>query len=106
MYSFTYGGLKVSGKGEVLRPDSTPITGTYVGGEIVGGVFFSGYPGGAGLTAGAVLEERLDMGQLEHLKAKGLCHPYTAPTRSVVSIAFFSLSKDVIYIVKKSDGLC
>ena len=52
--SFTYGGLKVSKKGEVLRPDSTPITGLYACGEIVGGVFFGGYPGGAGLTAGAV----------------------------------------------------
>jgi len=52
--SFTYGGLKVSENGEVLRSDSTPITGLYACGEIVGGVFFGGYPGGAGLTAGAV----------------------------------------------------
>ena len=52
--SFTYGGLKVSENGEVLRPDSSPIAGLYACGEIVGGVFFGGYPGGAGLTAGAV----------------------------------------------------
>jgi len=38
----------------VLRPDSSPIAGLYACGEIVGGVFFGGYPGGAGLTAGAV----------------------------------------------------
>jgi len=40
----------------VLRPDSSPIAGLYACGEIVGGVFFGGYPGGAGLTAGAVFE--------------------------------------------------
>ena len=53
-YIVYIGGLKVSENGEVLRSDSTPITGLYACGEIVGGVFFGGYPGGAGLTAGAV----------------------------------------------------
>jgi tricarballylate dehydrogenase len=52
--TFTYGGLKVSDQGEVLRKDGTPITGLYACGELVGGVFFNGYPGGSGLTSGAV----------------------------------------------------
>ncbi|WP_227270425.1 FAD-dependent tricarballylate dehydrogenase TcuA [Roseobacter weihaiensis] len=52
--TFTYGGLKVSENGEVLRNDDTPIKGLYAAGEMVGGVFFEGYPGGSGLTSGAV----------------------------------------------------
>ena len=34
--------------------DGTPIGGLYAAGEMVGGVFFEGYPGGSGLTSGAV----------------------------------------------------
>jgi len=52
--TFTYGGLKVSKMGEVLSTDDTPMKGLYAAGEMVGGVFFEGYPGGSGLTSGAV----------------------------------------------------
>lgn len=52
--TFTYGGLKVSEQGAVLLPDGTDIDGLFACGELVGGVFFSGYPGGSGLTSGAV----------------------------------------------------
>jgi tricarballylate dehydrogenase len=52
--TFTYGGLKVSDFGAVLRDDGTAIDGLFACGEIVGGVFFEGYPGGSGLTSGAV----------------------------------------------------
>jgi tricarballylate dehydrogenase len=52
--TFTYGGLKVSNDGEVLREDDAPIPGLFACGELVGGVFFNGYPGGSGLTSGAV----------------------------------------------------
>ncbi|WP_375279762.1 FAD-dependent tricarballylate dehydrogenase TcuA [Pseudooctadecabacter sp.] len=52
--TFTYGGLKVSDTGAVLAQDDTPIAGLYAAGEMVGGVFFEGYPGGSGLTSGAV----------------------------------------------------
>jgi tricarballylate dehydrogenase len=31
-----------------------PIRGLYAAGEIVGGIFYSGYPGGTGLVSGAV----------------------------------------------------
>ena len=31
-----------------------PIKGLFACGELVGGVFFNGYPGGSGLTSGAV----------------------------------------------------
>lgn len=52
--TFTYGGLKVSQNAEVLDQSGTPIAGLYACGEIVGGVFLGGYPGGSGLTSGAV----------------------------------------------------
>jgi tricarballylate dehydrogenase len=52
--TFTYGGLKVNRAGQVLKADDTPVHGLFACGEIVGGVFFYGYPGGSGLTSGAV----------------------------------------------------
>jgi tricarballylate dehydrogenase len=52
--TFTYGGLKVNKAAEVLTENDTPINGLFACGEIVGGVFFYGYPGGSGLTSGAV----------------------------------------------------
>ncbi len=52
--TFTYGGLKISNQGNVLNKDDKPIEGLYACGELVGGVFLNGYPGGSGLTSGAV----------------------------------------------------
>ena len=52
--TFTYGGLKVSENGSVINNDNKPIKGLFACGELVGGVFFNGYPGGSGLTSGAV----------------------------------------------------
>ncbi len=60
--TFTYGGLKVDGSGSVLRSDGTKIDGLFACGEIVGGVFFEGYPGGSGLTSGAVFGRRAGTG--------------------------------------------
>jgi tricarballylate dehydrogenase len=52
--TFTYGGLKINDNGSVLNINNKPIEGLYACGELVGGVFFNGYPGGSGLTSGAV----------------------------------------------------
>ncbi len=52
--TFTYGGLKVNTSGQVLNQKNQPIAGLFACGEMVGGVFFHGYPGGSGLTSGAV----------------------------------------------------
>ena len=52
--TFTYGGLKVDAQGSVLRADGSSIDGLYACGELIGGVFYAGYPGGSGLTSGAV----------------------------------------------------
>ena len=60
--TFTYGGLEVDDDGTVLRGDGTLIEGLFACGELVGGVFFGGYPGGSGLTSGAVFGRRAGVG--------------------------------------------
>jgi tricarballylate dehydrogenase len=52
--TFTFGGLKIDRRGRVLDGRDAPITGLYAAGELVGGLFYHNYPGGAGLMAGAV----------------------------------------------------
>lgn len=52
--TFTYGGLKVNEGAAVLKDNDEPIPGLFACGELVGGVFYNGYPGGSGLTSGAV----------------------------------------------------
>ncbi|MGH7920336.1 MAG: FAD-dependent tricarballylate dehydrogenase TcuA, partial [Candidatus Dormibacteraceae bacterium] len=52
--TFTFGGLHVDDRARVLRADGSPLPGLFAAGEIVGGLFSGNYPGGSGLTAGAV----------------------------------------------------
>ncbi|MCR9288545.1 MAG: FAD-dependent tricarballylate dehydrogenase TcuA [Bacteroidetes bacterium] len=52
--TFTYGGLKVDENAAVLNEKDEQIEGLFACGELVGGVFYNGYPGGSGLTSGAV----------------------------------------------------
>ena len=52
--TFTYAGLKINENAMVLDQNDEVIQGLYACGEIVGGIFFHGYPGGSGLTSGAV----------------------------------------------------
>ncbi len=52
--TFTFGGLRIDGSGRVLDTELDPIPGLYAAGELVGGLFYGNYPGGSGLTAGAV----------------------------------------------------
>ena len=60
----TYGGLKVDAQGSVLRADGSSIDGLYACGELIGGVFYAGYPGGSGLTSGAVFGRIAGMGAI------------------------------------------
>lgn len=60
--TFTYGGLKVDSDGSVLSVEGSKIPGLFACGEIVGGVFYAGYPGGSGLTSGAVFGRRAGYG--------------------------------------------
>ena len=50
----TYAGLAVTPKAEVLDEEGFPMPGLYAAGEMVGGLYFNKYPGGAGLTSGSV----------------------------------------------------
>jgi tricarballylate dehydrogenase len=52
--TFTFGGLRVDQNAQVLANDWTLIEGLYTCGEMVGGLFHHNYPGGSGLTSGAV----------------------------------------------------
>ena len=52
--TFTFGGLHVDADAKVIGDGGAPIPGLYAAGEIVGGLFYFNYLGGAGLTAGAV----------------------------------------------------
>jgi tricarballylate dehydrogenase len=56
--TFTFGGLRIDGRGRVLDGDDRIIPGLYGAGELVGGLFHFNYPGGSGLTSGAVLGRR------------------------------------------------
>ena len=52
--TFTFGGLRITRNSEVVDNDGNVIPGLYAAGEMVGGIFYFNYPGGAGLTAGSV----------------------------------------------------
>jgi tricarballylate dehydrogenase len=52
--TFTFGGLRINTGAQVLDTDGAPIPGLYAAGELVGGIFWFNYPGGTGLTNGAV----------------------------------------------------
>jgi tricarballylate dehydrogenase len=52
--TFTFGGVKIGTNGQVHDTADQPIRGLFAAGEMVGGLFFHNYPGGTGLTSGAV----------------------------------------------------
>jgi tricarballylate dehydrogenase len=52
--TFTFGGLHVNNAAQVISQEGLAIPGLYAAGELVGGLFYFNYPGGTGLTAGAV----------------------------------------------------
>jgi tricarballylate dehydrogenase len=52
--TFTFGGVRITTQAQVLNTDYQPIRGLYAAGELVGGLFYFNYPGGSGLTSGAV----------------------------------------------------
>jgi tricarballylate dehydrogenase len=52
--TFTFGGLRVDTCAQVINNDFRPIHGLFAAGELMGGLFYFNYPGGAGLMAGAV----------------------------------------------------
>jgi tricarballylate dehydrogenase len=53
--TFTFGGLHINPRGQVLDTEDAEIPGLYAAGELVGGLYYHNYPGGSGLASGAVL---------------------------------------------------
>lgn len=63
------GGLAINPEtAEVIREDGSEINGLYAAGELVGGLFYSNYPGGSGLTAGGVFVDELAQRRLDICK--------------------------------------
>jgi tricarballylate dehydrogenase len=56
--TFTFGGLRINENGGVHDTDGGVIAGLFACGEMVGGLFYYNYPGGSGLTSGAVFGRR------------------------------------------------
>jgi tricarballylate dehydrogenase len=52
--TFTYGGLKIDSRGQVLDTEGRPMPGLFAAGEIAGGFFYFNYAAGSGLMRGAV----------------------------------------------------
>ena len=52
--TFTFGGVKIDNRGQVVTNSQEPIPGLYAAGEMVGGLFYYNYPGGSGLSSGMV----------------------------------------------------
>ena len=52
--TFSFGGLKITTDGEVEDTTGRVIPGLFAGGELVGGMFYQNYLGGAGLMSGSV----------------------------------------------------
>jgi tricarballylate dehydrogenase len=52
--TFTFGGVRINERAQVLSTSFRPIPRLYACGEMVGGLFHGNYPGGTGLMSGAV----------------------------------------------------
>jgi len=68
--TFTFGGLKIDpGTAAVMSElTNSPIPGLFCAGELVGGLFYGNYPGGSGLTAGAVTGRIAGQGAAQYVK--------------------------------------
>jgi tricarballylate dehydrogenase len=67
--TFTFGGVRIDARARVLDGSGEPIPGMYAAGEMVGGLFSGNYPGGSGLTAGAVFGRLAGAAAAESLTA-------------------------------------
>jgi succinate dehydrogenase/fumarate reductase flavoprotein subunit len=69
--TFTFGGLAIEPETAGVLRDSTgkKIEGLFCTGEMVGGLFYDNYPGGSGLTAGAVFGRKAGRGAAQMLSS-------------------------------------
>lgn len=68
--TFTFGGLAIDPEtaGVISEDTGNPIEGLFCTGEMVGGLFYGNYPGGSGLTAGAVFGRKAGRGAAKILR--------------------------------------
>ena len=52
--TFTFGGLKIDHEAQVVDTSGSKMKNLFAAGELIGGLFYFNYPGGSGLTSGAV----------------------------------------------------
>jgi len=52
--TFTFGGLKIDHEAQVVDTSGSKMQNLFAAGELIGGLFYFNYPGGSGLTSGAV----------------------------------------------------
>jgi hypothetical protein len=69
--TFTFGGLAVDPVTTRAISDQTgkPIPGVFCAGEMVGGLFYENYPGGSGVTSGAVFGRRAGIAAAEMIRS-------------------------------------
>lgn len=67
--TFTFGGLRIDDQGAVQDTTESTIPGLYAAGELVGGIFWGNYLGGAGLMSGAVFGRLAGASAAAHSKA-------------------------------------
>jgi tricarballylate dehydrogenase len=68
--TFTFGGVRIDEDARVLDRAGRPIRGLHAAGELVGGLFYHNYPGGSGLTSGAVFGRRAGATAAMHAGAR------------------------------------
>jgi len=68
--TFSFGGLRINTDAQVVSTDGEPIPGLYAAGELVGGIFYFNYPGGSGLTNGAVFGKIAGASAAKHAVAR------------------------------------
>jgi tricarballylate dehydrogenase len=68
--TFTFGGIKINPDAQALDVLDAAIPGLYAAGEIVGGIFYFNYPGGSGLTSGAVFGRAAGTNAAQYAKSR------------------------------------
>ncbi|KAJ5467586.1 hypothetical protein N7475_005338 [Penicillium sp. IBT 31633x] len=71
--TFTFGGLAVNPETAAVISETTSneVPGLYCVGEMLGGIFYDNYPGGSGLTSGAVFGRRAGRAAAERAAKSG-----------------------------------
>jgi len=79
--TFSFGGVKIDPQtGQVEDQAGQGIRGLYAAGELVGGLFYHNYPGGTGLTSGAVFGKIAGAGAASRSRSWPAAATWPAPS--------------------------